>query len=666
MPQVHRGVTLPPNQAELRTVRHGRMYVVAIGINRYKTWLPLGNAVRDAQETLRAFERLGFEPRMPPLLDEAATREVLQRLVTHDLTTLHEDDSLVLFFAGHGHTVTRHIGGVRDATGYVIPIDAEDPYAGGAHTWLRIDTWLSDVARLPPRHILVILDACHSGLALPPMTRYRGQARLWPEQVERLRRRRSRRVITSAQDDEQAIDNGPVPGHSLFTGFLLKALAGQMEGITGFATATDIGAYVHRQVSTFPTSKQSPGIGALEYDDCGELVVELPGAHLPEAIHRLAAAPGPAPGPDRGPLPVGVTPLVPPLPPRASTALSRALDRHHAERAGGVRVFSVLAGHPAAASGGWGSWAGDHGWLTLATEAASPDAAIAELLEQIPWLRCLPAARRLVAQAARIELASVEAELDARSERERAAWFEELACQDPRAAICGWLIATLRRPQLEVPESVRLPAPPATMLATLAELAPITVLLQHGAPTADWLTGAIETAAELSDLMPSLPVAVTAPSALARQVLRGQESDAFSMARQSTLGVGDRSLEPSLGAQADAGFAALCHALATDPRTARRFERNVNMPIHEQQRDTQVELVARAARLVVQRDTWYRAADPQRLQRDHLQDRWLQHAGFFVQRFVADDLEQRLDDVVEEIASGVAGRSELDSLFPET
>src|SRR5262249_24380787 len=80
----------------------GRMYVSVIGIDLYRSWARLHNAVRDAEGACKAFVALGFEPIGPELFNEAATADALRRLVTDDLRALGTDDSLVLFFAGHG------------------------------------------------------------------------------------------------------------------------------------------------------------------------------------------------------------------------------------------------------------------------------------------------------------------------------------------------------------------------------------------------------------------------------------------------------------------------------------------------------------------------------------------------------------------------------------
>jgi uncharacterized caspase-like protein len=268
-------------------VERGRRWIVAIGIDRYESWRPLNNAVSDARGALRAFERLGFSSLCPPLLDGLATAEALRRLARDDLAKLHVNDELIVFFAGHGHTTTTRFGdGGMVTTGYLLPVDAQAPGPGRSmHHWIRLDAWLGDVARSPARHVLVVLDACHSGVALGSLVKWR-DAGARQEPLASLARRRSRRIVTSALDDQLAMDSGPIEEHSLFTGCLVEALEGAIAAPGELVTGSELGLYLQRRVSSYPGSRQTPDFGAFEEDRRGELVIQLaaepPAAAAPE------------------------------------------------------------------------------------------------------------------------------------------------------------------------------------------------------------------------------------------------------------------------------------------------------------------------------------------------------------------------------------------------
>jgi len=288
-----RGITMGPRHKRNREVTHercdveigsapravagsGRNVIAVIGIDRYHHWRHLANAVHDANEVAGLFQQLGFEQITPPLFDDRATGKAIQSLVTDDLRTLGPDDSLVLFYAGHGGTRQHCLGDQVIKTGYLIPVDASDAPDKVA-TWIDLEGWLRAVALLPARHILVVLDACHSGIALDPILKWRDIGSWRHASLSTLQSRRSRRIITSALDDQVACDSGPVHGHSLFTGCLIEGLTGGIRRErSAVTTGSELGLYVQRRVETYPGSQQTPDFGTFEFDDRGEMVIPLP------------------------------------------------------------------------------------------------------------------------------------------------------------------------------------------------------------------------------------------------------------------------------------------------------------------------------------------------------------------------------------------------------
>ena len=131
------------------------------------------------------------------------------------------------------------------------------------------------VSELPARHILVILDSCHSGLALGgSFSQSRGDDRY----LNDMSRNVSRTVITSAQGDQTAADQGPVPSHSLFTGLLMQGLqTGKAENDgKGWVSSLHLGAYVQHEVGAAPDSRQTPAFGSFYHGDNGDLVLAVP------------------------------------------------------------------------------------------------------------------------------------------------------------------------------------------------------------------------------------------------------------------------------------------------------------------------------------------------------------------------------------------------------
>jgi len=267
-------------EADNPAAKTGKRYVLAIGINAYANWPRLGTAVNDAKGFANLLDsHFGYESAFPPLTDKQATRDNIESLIDDDLRSkLKPDDDLVIFFAGHGTTRTDMVGDVKLQTGFLVPYEARAP--GKEEHWsdyIKADEFLRMVSDLPARHILVILDSCHSGLALGgSFSPSRGDDRF----IADMERHVSRTVITSAQGDQTAADLGPLPDHSLFTGLLIQGLeTGKADNDgNGWTSALHLGAWVQHEVGVADESRQTPAFGSFYRGDSGDLVLYAPNA----------------------------------------------------------------------------------------------------------------------------------------------------------------------------------------------------------------------------------------------------------------------------------------------------------------------------------------------------------------------------------------------------
>jgi uncharacterized caspase-like protein len=272
-------------------VRHGHHYVVAIGIDHYQNWPVLSTAVNDAVGFAKLLtDQFGFEYAVDPLTEKNATRENIDSLVDDDLRAkLRPEDDLVIFFAGHGTTRNDKVGDQTQSVGFLVPYEARAP--GLNEHWsdyINIEELLRIVSTLPSQHILVVLDSCHSGMALGArFISSRADTRFQQDMLREV----SRKVITSAGSDQLAADTGPVTGHSLFTGILIQGLtSGKADAFgQGFITATQLGAYAQHEVGVAEGSRQTPLFGAFDLDGGGELIIPL-GAGAASAAAPATAA----------------------------------------------------------------------------------------------------------------------------------------------------------------------------------------------------------------------------------------------------------------------------------------------------------------------------------------------------------------------------------------
>lgn len=678
----------------------GRKCIAVIGIDRYQRWTRLNNAVGDARGVLEAFQRLGFESIAAPLLDDAATLGAIRDLPTSLKPQLGWNDSLVVFFAGHGHTAApRFPDGVPVRKGFLIPVDADRVVGERGddreHTWQRIEPWLTTIAELPPRHILVILDSCHSGIALGADVVHRGVGVRADGSPLPVHERRGRWVLVSALENQRAADGGPFLGHSVFTGYLIDALRGRAKIVreSSAVSVDEVATYVSRGVEEHSRHMQVPTLGLLAFHDFGRLLFS-PARPRANARRRLSGSPSAQTRP--APLREGERrPAVAEAPSRSATEaqlrseprererpgavatqrnreavglpgrtegwaldqpVAAALDMQGEQRRRGARVLTVVAGDAMAAQTAWGTWAAGHGYLTLATQSVGVDAVIADLLAQTPWLRCMLAARKRLATAARIDVQEVDAALDARSVAERRRWIDDVTSLDPHARVSGWLLSSLRRPAACIPDLAAAPVRAGELLAIACDLAaPTAVLLFHPTPDERWLERAIVTAAELIEYLPAHSVAVTAPEEIVARVIGDQRRGAaWTMARQGLVKVESRARRVP-GRARHSTMRVLFEALARDPRTRGRFVLDGKVATADGPM-IDVALVAHEARIAVELDAWYHFYDPEGYRRDRVQDTRLTRAGYFVLRFPAEDVDDRLASTIEHLAIALAGR----------
>jgi formylglycine-generating enzyme required for sulfatase activity len=276
------GASETGSDVPIATLLPRRKFVVVIGIDNYVHLPRLRCAVNDALGFQALLVRhLGFEAPIPALTNGAATKPAIEAVIEDQLRRiLQPDDALILFFAGHGTTRVAHLEAMTVETGYLAPVEARAP--DQFSDLVNMEELLRKVGMLPARHILVILDACHSGLALgSAVSGYRSLGAY----LNSLASNRSRRVITSARRHELAQDSGPIAGHSLFTGLLIRTLTSgeaDLDG-NGVVTFSELALLLQQQVGQASGSRQTPDYGAFHLDDRGEMVLALRNPALAQA-----------------------------------------------------------------------------------------------------------------------------------------------------------------------------------------------------------------------------------------------------------------------------------------------------------------------------------------------------------------------------------------------
>jgi len=217
------------------------------------------------------------------LLTDNAERKPTLRNIRWALGTFlarsaRKDDTVVIFFAGHGAPETDLRGAERDGLAkYLIPVDADpdDLYA----TALPMDEIKTIFERIEAERVVAFLDACYSGAAggrtfASLKTRATTVDDLF---LERLTRSKGRAIITASRPTEVSIELTEL-GHGIFTYYLVQGLQGAADGNRdGIVSLQELYEYVEQQVS-----QKSRAVGGNQHPVMkGEMEGVLPLVRVP-------------------------------------------------------------------------------------------------------------------------------------------------------------------------------------------------------------------------------------------------------------------------------------------------------------------------------------------------------------------------------------------------
>lgn len=241
---------------------YSESYALLIGVNKYsgkngKNIPALQAAVADAEEMGQVLKsQYGFKE-VTVLTDANATRSKIMAELAKltDASRIKPNDRVIVFWSGHGQTVTAPEGG---QIGFLLPTDAAvdftnlDNIRPYRETCVPMDE-LGRLAReIPAKHVLFLVDACFSGLAAT-----RGNA--YPTNAFGLVHQAffdARQIITASSQFEPAKEKN---GHGYFTKAVLDAFqdGAADENKDSYLTASELYKYVLPKVQTM-NSNQSP------------------------------------------------------------------------------------------------------------------------------------------------------------------------------------------------------------------------------------------------------------------------------------------------------------------------------------------------------------------------------------------------------------------------
>jgi len=278
-------VVVAPPPLPAPRVTHDR-WAVVIGVGQYeaKAIPGLRYTVSDAEAIYNVLTGpAGFRKEHVLLLTDKTDRKPTYRNIKWALGTFlsrsaKKDDTVLIFFAGHGAPETDPRGLERDGLAkYLIPQDADpdDLYS----TALPMDDLQTIFGRIEAERVVAFIDACYSGAAggrtfSSKKTRAGSIDELF---LERLTRSKGRAIITASRTNEVSLEL-PALGHGIFTYYLVEGLKGAADlNRDGIITLQELYEYVEQHVT-----QKSRAVGGAQHPVMkGELEGALPLAKVP-------------------------------------------------------------------------------------------------------------------------------------------------------------------------------------------------------------------------------------------------------------------------------------------------------------------------------------------------------------------------------------------------
>lgn len=241
----------PPDSVERQAIYPDGTAVLLIGMSTYRnaSWPALQSA-RDVRRLQRLFLDRGIAPDAITVIDPqpGSARELESSVVRFGqlLEQRHRATRVIVYVAAHGFTAA--------GMGYIVPPDTPDPRkdpAGFKMAALPMSTLLARVAELQSRNLLLIVDACFSGLALESLPRER-----FPHPTGSAGDGRIMQVITAGTSGQSVSDDG------VFAELIATGLTGAADlNLDGWISGTELGMYLRLRTSESSGGKQTPRFG---------------------------------------------------------------------------------------------------------------------------------------------------------------------------------------------------------------------------------------------------------------------------------------------------------------------------------------------------------------------------------------------------------------------
>ncbi|MBL8331035.1 MAG: SUMF1/EgtB/PvdO family nonheme iron enzyme [Rubrivivax sp.] len=241
---------------------------LVIGASKYVNgWSRLPGVPGDVQAVNKLLAAQGFNVQTVTDPDYQALDAALRNFIVEHGSK--PEARLVIYFAGHGHTLTTSAG---NRLGYIVPVDAPRPsdprFRAKAYSMEAVEAL---ARQIESRHVLFLFDSCFSG------TIFRTRSGV-PDSISAKTAEPVRQFITAGDE------NQPVPDESIFRRQLEIGLGSGEADLNrdGFITGSELGMFLEDTVTNYSRRSQTPRHGKIRDPnlDKGDFVFRNPFAAL--------------------------------------------------------------------------------------------------------------------------------------------------------------------------------------------------------------------------------------------------------------------------------------------------------------------------------------------------------------------------------------------------
>lgn len=270
LPVINKDVNLPEE------IYHNK-WALLIGINKYPN-LPVQYQLQYADNDVKELKKVlleqyeFLESNIVTLINEQATYQGIKEKFAQlsDTNKVNSNDCVLIYFSGHGQTVPLPRGGDM---GFIIPYDAKVDMSNISNpstyyaTCLGMDELKRLARMIPAKHVMFLVDACYSGLAI--ISRGGFQTSI-PGYLRKVASVPVQQIITAGMKNDVSSES-PEWGHGAFTYKLLEALNTGVadENDDGITTGLELAAHLRNMVPNI-SPKQTPQYGY--FDGEGEFL----------------------------------------------------------------------------------------------------------------------------------------------------------------------------------------------------------------------------------------------------------------------------------------------------------------------------------------------------------------------------------------------------------